>query len=75
MTQIAVFDAINAFDGNYTSYSTIASAEAGASLEVAIAYAAHDVLTDIARAGLGLAVSVVLAVGLPWVATGKLPSF
>ena len=52
--------------------------------EIAISYisgirsrreAAHDVLTDIARAGLGLVVSVVLAVGLPYAATGKLPSF
>ncbi|MGA1342560.1 MAG: hypothetical protein ACO33A_05855 [Hyphomonas sp.] len=37
--------------------------------------AAHDVMTDVARAGLGLVVSVVLAVGLPFVATGKMASF
>lgn len=52
--------------------------------EIAISYisglrsrreAAHDVMTDVARAGLGLVVSVLLAVGLPFVATGKMPSF
>lgn len=52
--------------------------------EIAISYisglrskreAAHDVLTDIARAGFGLFVSVILAVGLPWAATGNFPSF
>lgn len=47
MTQIAVFDAINAFEGPYTSYSNIANAETGASVEVAIAYAAHDVLAAV----------------------------
>lgn len=52
--------------------------------EIAIAYisglrsrkeAAFDVATDAARAGFGLAVSVVLAISLPWAATGKFPSF
>lgn len=52
--------------------------------EIAISYisglrsrreAAHDVMTDIARAGFGLIVSVALAVGLPWAATGRLPQF
>lgn len=52
--------------------------------EIAISYisglrsrkeAAFDVATDAARAGLGLTVSVVLAIGLPWAATGKFPSF
>lgn len=47
MTQIAVFDAVNAFDGKYTSYNTIAPAQRGASIEVAIAYAAHDVLASV----------------------------
>jgi hypothetical protein len=47
MTQIAVFDAINAFGGKYTSYSAIAPAQRGASVEVAIAYAAHDVLASV----------------------------
>lgn len=47
MTQIAVFDAVNAFDGKYTSYNTIAPAQRGASLEVAVAYAAHDVLASV----------------------------
>lgn len=50
--------------------------------EIAISYisglrsrreAAHDVLTDVTRAGFGLAVSVALAVGLPWAATGRFP--
>ncbi len=52
--------------------------------EIAISYvsglrsrkeAAVDVATDAARAGLGLVVSVALAVGLPWAATGRLPNF
>jgi hypothetical protein len=47
MTQIAVFDAINAFDGKYRSYNSIAPAQRGASVEVAIAYAAHDVLASV----------------------------
>ena len=47
MTQIAVFDAVNAFDGKYESYSSIPDAETGASIEVAIAYAAHDVMTSV----------------------------
>ena len=51
--------------------------------EIAISYisglrsrreAAFDVATDIARATLGLAVSVILAVGLPWLATGHIPA-
>jgi PAP2 superfamily len=47
MTQIAVFDAVNAFDGKYTSYNAIPAAQGGASIEVAIAYAAHDVLASV----------------------------
>lgn len=47
MTQIAVFDAVNAFNGKYTSYNAIAPAQRGASIEVAIAYAAHDVLASV----------------------------
>lgn len=47
MTQIAVFDAVNAFSGKYTSYNAIAPAQRGASIEVAIAYAAHDVLASV----------------------------
>jgi hypothetical protein len=52
--------------------------------EIAISYvsglrsrseAAFDVATDIARAGLGLIVSVALAVALPWAATGRPPSW
>jgi len=47
MTMIAVFDAVNAFDQRYRSYSNIATAPYNASKEVAIAYAAHDVLTAV----------------------------
>jgi hypothetical protein len=47
MVQIAVFDALNAFDGNRTSYNTIPAAQAGASKEVAIAYAARDTLVHL----------------------------
>jgi hypothetical protein len=47
MTQIAVFDAVNAFGGKYQSYNSIPAAERGASIEVAIAYAAHDVLAAV----------------------------
>jgi hypothetical protein len=52
--------------------------------EIAISYmsglrsrraAAFDVATDVARAGLGLVVSVALAIGLPWAATGSFPKF
>ncbi len=51
--------------------------------EIAISYmsglrsrkeAAFDVATDVARAGFGLVVSVTLAIGLPWAATGAFPS-
>lgn len=35
--------------------------------------AVFDVVTDVVRAGIGLVVSVVLALGLPWIATGQLP--
>lgn len=45
ITQIAVFDALNAFQGKYQSYSNIAAAKNGASQDVAIAYAAHNTLT------------------------------
>lgn len=47
MTMIAVFDAVNAFDRNLTSYNQIPAARPGASMEVAIAYAAHDVLVGV----------------------------
>ena len=47
MTMISVFDAVNAFDQKYRSYSSIAAAQNNASKEVAIAYAAHDVLTAV----------------------------
>lgn len=35
----------------------------------------HDVWTDVVRALIGLAVSVLLAFGMPWIATGSLPRF
>ncbi|MBX9859653.1 MAG: phosphatase PAP2 family protein [Sphingomonas sp.] len=44
MTQIAVFDAVNAFSGKFRPYNNIGSAPRRASLDAAIAYAAHDVL-------------------------------
>jgi hypothetical protein len=47
MTMIAVFDAVNAIDQKYRGYSNIAPAQNNASKEVAIAYAAHDVLTAV----------------------------
>jgi hypothetical protein len=47
MTQIAVFDAVNAFNGRFSSYNSIAPAQRGASIEVAIAYAAHNVLASV----------------------------
>ena len=34
-----------------------------------------DVGTDVARAGFGLIVSVILAFGMPWLATGEMPRF
>lgn len=47
MTMIAVYDAANAFDNNYVAYNAIPPAPAGASMDAAIAYAAHDVLVDL----------------------------
>jgi hypothetical protein len=47
MVMTAVYDALNAFSGNRTSYNVVPAAPAGASKEVAIAYAARDVLVDL----------------------------
>lgn len=48
MTQIAVFDAMNAFDGRFVTYnSRVPAARTVASVEAAIAYAAHDVLASV----------------------------
>ena len=47
MTQIAVFDAVNAFSGRFKSYDTIAAAPPGASRDAAIAYAAYGVLSKL----------------------------
>lgn len=44
MTQLAVFDAVNAFKQRYQPYNNIGAAGNGASIDAAIAYAAHDVL-------------------------------
>ena len=52
--------------------------------EIAIAYVAGlrskrdavlDCASDIGRAMLGLAISVILAFGMPWLATGEMPRF
>ncbi len=52
--------------------------------EMAISYVAglrsrkeafFDIGTDIVRAGIGLIISVILAFGVPWLATGEMPSF
>ncbi len=47
MTMIAVFDAVNAFEGKYLSYGDIPLAEREASIDAAIAYAAHDVMVRV----------------------------
>lgn len=44
MTQLAVFDAVNAFKNKFRPYNNIGRAGNGASVGAAIAYAAHDVL-------------------------------
>ena len=44
IVQIAVFDAMNAIRGGYRGYTRLAPAPAGASLDAAIAQAAHDTL-------------------------------
>lgn len=45
MTQTAVFDAVNAFDLEYNPYNSIAAPAEGASVDAAIACAAHGVLS------------------------------
>lgn len=45
MTQIAVYDAVNAFANGYNPYNNIGSAPAGANMDAAIACAAHGVLS------------------------------
>ena len=47
MTQLAVYDAVNAFKNRYRTYNTIARAGNGASIGAAIAYAAHDMLVNL----------------------------
>jgi hypothetical protein len=47
MVQIAVFDAVNAFDRTRQGYNSIPRAGGRASRKVAIAYAAHDVLVHL----------------------------
>lgn len=43
MTQIAVYDAVNAILGDYTAYNDIGSASGDASIDAAIAYASYTV--------------------------------
>jgi hypothetical protein len=47
MTQIAVFDAVNAFTRKYEPYNDIGAAKKYASMDAAIAYAAHTMLSDL----------------------------
>jgi membrane-associated phospholipid phosphatase len=44
IVHIAMFDAVNAIDGSYDAYHAIANPPAGASIDAAIAQAAHDTL-------------------------------
>jgi hypothetical protein len=47
IVHIAMFDAVNAFDGRYRSYTGMRPAPRGASLDAAIAQAAHDALVAV----------------------------
>jgi hypothetical protein len=47
IVHIAIFDAVNAFDGRYRSYTGSRPAPRGASLDAAIAQAAHDTLVAV----------------------------
>lgn len=47
MTQISVYDAVMAFYGTFKPYDKIGKAPAGASVDAAIAYAAHDMLVTL----------------------------
>jgi hypothetical protein len=47
IVHIAMFDAVNAFDGRYRSYTRIPAAARGASIDAAIAQAAHDTLVAV----------------------------
>jgi PAP2 superfamily protein len=44
IVHIAIFEAVNAIDGNYKSYIRLAPSRAAASMQAAIAQAAHDTL-------------------------------
>jgi PAP2 superfamily len=44
IVHIAIYDAVNAVQGGYSSYTNIQRARAGASVDAAIAQAAHDTL-------------------------------
>jgi hypothetical protein len=63
IVQIAVFDAVNAIDGGYQSYTGIAKAPAGASLDAAVGTAAHDTLVALYPAQ-GPALHMLLALDL-----------
>ncbi|HLG56148.1 MAG TPA: phosphatase PAP2 family protein [Vicinamibacterales bacterium] len=45
IVHIAIFDAVNAIDGEWASYTNLPDAPAGASVNAAIAQAAHDTLS------------------------------
>jgi hypothetical protein len=47
ITQAAVYDAVNAIDGTYSSYLTDVQAKAGTSMDAAVAQAAHDTLSSL----------------------------
>src|SRR5215213_6460828 len=44
IVQIAVYDAVNAIDKSFTPYIAVTASPAGASMDAAIAQAAHDAL-------------------------------
>src|SRR5215510_4948333 len=47
IVHIAIFDAVNAIVGGYKSYTGLSPAHAGASMNAAIAQAAHDTLVEL----------------------------
>src|SRR3989304_7040634 len=47
IVHIAIFDAVNAIDGGYQSYTGISRAAKDTSMNAAIAQAAHDTLVDL----------------------------
>src|SRR5439155_16951159 len=47
IVHIAMFDAVNAIKGGYQSYTGVAPAPGGTSLDAAVAQAAHDTLVSL----------------------------